>query len=179
VDGGGSCLSKTPAVAGVSSRSVDLASGEWFDFWSENTYSGGQTLSLVGSPDIIPVFVKADTLLPLARPSLHAGESESSKLCVRVYGDGSRPFRLYDDDDQTLDAAQGQYNRVVLSWERAKREGHAKRFGSGAYRQYEIVGWQPGDRERHEQAAAETLMLRIPSPRLHLFPRFPLDGKRR
>ncbi|MGH9351407.1 MAG: DUF5110 domain-containing protein [Terriglobia bacterium] len=86
--------------------------------------------------------MKAGTLLPLAAPSLHSGDPAGRKVTVKVYGDGSLPFSLYEDDDLTLDALAGKYNRVSLTWDNSKGEGRAERIGSGGYPQYEITRWE-------------------------------------
>lgn len=37
----------------------------WYDFWSEKRFNGGQTVSTPASLDIIPVFVKEGSIIPL------------------------------------------------------------------------------------------------------------------
>jgi len=76
----------------------------------------------------------------LAHPALHAAEPEARQVSVKVYGKGDLPFTLYEDDDLTLEALGGKYNRVILTWDGQK--GRVQRIGQGAYPRYEITGWE-------------------------------------
>ncbi len=51
-----------PAVA---SREVYLPEGEWIDFWENTIYSGPTRISRAAPLDTIPVFVKADSIVPM------------------------------------------------------------------------------------------------------------------
>lgn len=135
-------LMVAPVVAGESSRTIYLPQGEWVDFWTSKTYSGGQTTTMKVPLMVIPLFVKSGALLPLAHPALHAGAEEARRLTVKVYGKGDRPFTVYEDDDSTTDALRGEYNRIVLSWDSASLTGHVQRTGSGNYPRYEITSWE-------------------------------------
>jgi alpha-D-xyloside xylohydrolase len=44
---------------------VYLPQGEWRDFWTEQTYAGGQTIAIAAPLDRIPVFVRAGATLPM------------------------------------------------------------------------------------------------------------------
>jgi len=136
----GENLMVAPVVAGESKREIYLPEGGWVDFWSGKTFSGEQNISMDIPLNIIPVFVKAGTLLPLAHPALHAAEPEARQVSVKVYGKGDLPFTLYEDDDLTLEALGGKYNRVILTWDGQK--GRVQRIGQGAYPRYEITGWE-------------------------------------
>ncbi len=139
----GENLMVAPVVAGESSREIYLPEGGWVDFWSGKPFPGGQTITRDVPLNVIPIFVKAGTLLPVAHPSLHAGEPAARQMAVKVYGKGNLAFTLYEDDDLTLDALRGRYNRVVLSWDDAAQKGHVERIGSGPFPRIEITGWEP------------------------------------
>lgn len=138
----GENLMVAPVIAGESSRKIYVPQGDWIDFWTGKPVAGGQTITMDVPLQVIPVFVKSGTLLPMARPSLHAAEPAGRQVTVRVYGKGDRAFTLYEDDDSTFDALRGKQNRVILSWDSAARKGHAERIGSGKYPRYEIAGWE-------------------------------------
>lgn len=139
----GESVMVAPVVAGESRREIYLPQGDWVDFWSGKGLPGGQTITIDVPLNVIPLFVKAGTVLPLAHPSLHAGEPAARQLTVKVYGEGNRAFTLYEDDDRSLEALRGKYNRVVLTWDCTAKKGHAERIGHGKYPRYEITGWEP------------------------------------
>jgi alpha-D-xyloside xylohydrolase len=77
-----------PLFAGESSRNVVLPPGDWHDYWTGKRLSGGQTITVSSDEKNIPVFIKSDTVFPLAEISLTTSASTRS-LTVRVYGNGS------------------------------------------------------------------------------------------
>ncbi|MDL5057876.1 TIM-barrel domain-containing protein [Geitlerinema calcuttense] len=111
----GDHLMVAPIVAGKSEREIYLPEGEWFDFWTGRKYAGSQKITMPVPLDIIPLFVKAGTVLPLATVTQHTGDEESLKLDVRIYGDGHLPATLIEDDGTTYDFTRGQLNVVTVS----------------------------------------------------------------
>ena len=55
----------------------------------------------------MPVYVKDNSLLPLAAPVEHIAPETCFNLTVNVYGDKPAPFTLYDDDGVSYDFEQG------------------------------------------------------------------------
>jgi len=138
----GDRLMVAPVTAGVSKRDLYLPKGDWIDFWTGKPYPGEQRVGMDVPLTVIPIFVKAGTLLPLAEPASHTGDPAARRLTVKVYGEGSLPFTLYEDDDLTTDALKGNYNRVSLTWDNASKIGHVERTGQGDYPRYQITGWE-------------------------------------
>ena len=106
---------------GVSSRSVYLPAGsEWYDFWTNEKYAGGQTLAAAAPIERIPIFVRAGSILPLGAqvPSTATHQALSE---VRVYPGHDAHFVLYDDDGITYGYEQGQGKSATLAWDEATR----------------------------------------------------------
>jgi len=138
----GDSLMVAPVTAGVSKRDLYLPKGDWIDFWTGKPYPGEQRVAMDVPLTVIPIFVKTGTLLPLAEPAPHTGDPATRRLTVKVYGDGSLPFTLYEDDDFTTDALHGNYNRVSLTWDNTGKIGHVERTGQGDYPKYQITAWE-------------------------------------
>ena len=64
---------------------------KWFDFWDNNQYDGGQEVLRPCPINIIPVFVKAGSILPFGPEVQYASEKAWDNLEIRVYpgADGS------------------------------------------------------------------------------------------
>ena len=135
----GDSIVVAPVTAGNSSREVYLPPGDWFDFWTEERVSGGEVRKVEVPLDIVPMYVKSGTILPLATPTLHTGEMESYRLEVRVYGDGSLPAILHEDDGNTLDYSAGKFSTLRLSWDNQTRELKQLRGGSFPTPLYEVT----------------------------------------
>ena len=102
---------------GVTTRSVYLPAGsDWYDFWTNRRYAGGQRISAAAPIDRIPVFVRAGSILPLGEqvPSTASHQALSE---VRVYPGRNARFELYDDDGITYGYEKGQGRSAILSWD--------------------------------------------------------------
>ncbi len=145
----GDRLMVAPVVAGQTSREVYLPHGAWYDFWTNERYEGGQRVTILTPLTVIPLFVKADSVLPLAKATLHTDDPLAMCLDVRIYGDGSLPATLFEDDGTTYDYCLGQCNTVQLSWDPSTHQGRLDRLGSTTgipqpardARPYSITSW--------------------------------------
>lgn len=112
----GPSLLVAPMFKGESSRSVYLPAGDWYDFWTGEKIEGGKTISVAKPIDQIPVYVKSNSLLPVAKPVEHITTDTVFDVAVRVYGDAPEPFTLFDDDGISNDFASGKQNQIRLTW---------------------------------------------------------------
>ncbi len=86
---------------GVTTRSVYLPAGtDWYDYWTEKRFTGGQTVQVDAPIDRIPLFVRAGSIVPMGAdvPSTATRQRIES---IRVYPGRSTTFALYDDDGVT------------------------------------------------------------------------------
>jgi alpha-D-xyloside xylohydrolase len=92
--------------------------------------------------DQIPVFVKGETLLPVAAPVECVTPATEFALTVHVFAEKAASFVLYEDDGTTFDFEKGKQNRLELRWD--GKAGQVVRSGQydGPSR-YRIVGWEP------------------------------------
>jgi alpha-D-xyloside xylohydrolase len=118
-----------PMLAGEASRKVTLPAGAWHDFWTGAPVQGS-TLTLAADTEKIPVFVKAGSVMPLARVTGSTGEPECHELSVQVYGDGSLPFSSATAAEETLD----------LSWDASGKKGTVK--SAGGKNPYKVTEWK-------------------------------------
>jgi alpha-D-xyloside xylohydrolase len=83
---------------GATSRSVYLPAGtDWYDYWTNERHTGGQTITAAAPIDKIPLFVRAGSIIPMGVqvPSTATRQKLDS---IRVYPGRSTSFTLYDDD---------------------------------------------------------------------------------
>ncbi|WP_242139524.1 MULTISPECIES: TIM-barrel domain-containing protein [unclassified Sphingomonas] len=83
---------------GATSRPVYLPAGaDWYDYWTNERHSGGQTITAPAPIDRIPLFVRAGSIIPMGVqvPSTATRQQLDS---IRVYPGRSTSFTLYDDD---------------------------------------------------------------------------------
>ena len=88
----------------------------WYDFWTNKTYKGGQTVTLQTTLDRVPMFVRAGSILPLAPEMQYVGEKSWNNLEIRVYPGADGSFTLYEDEGDNYNYEQGYYATITFVW---------------------------------------------------------------
>ena len=93
--------------------------GGWYDFHDNQYMSTGWVQTSV-SPDYIPVFVKAGTVLPLSSGyEENAQKALKSDLEIRVYAGTDGTYQLYEDEGTDYNYQKGGYSCIRLFWDDA------------------------------------------------------------
>jgi len=106
---------------------VYLPAGRWYDFWTNELAAGPANLELEVPLDRIPLFVREDSVLPLAPAMDYVGQRawEPIQLDVRV---SSRAFTTFDDPTRAITAeAEVADGRLTLAVE-SPQKGFEVRF---------------------------------------------------
>jgi alpha-D-xyloside xylohydrolase len=127
---------------GRTTRRVYLPAGaEWYDFWTNKRYRGGQTIVANAPIDVLPIFVRAGSILPLGEP-VESTNEEQRIATLRVYDGPDSEFELYRDDGTTYAYERGESQRTLLHWSRG--EGRVHRTGAplvaGSAARIQIIG---------------------------------------
>jgi alpha-D-xyloside xylohydrolase len=120
-------------------RSVYLPGGTWYDFWSGEKLEGGRIVEAAAPLDILPLFVRAGSILPMGPIVQHSGEGLDEPLEVRVYGGADGEFTLYEDDNDGYGYERGEYRLTKLVWNDA-----AEKLDSNPPRRLRVVPVRPG-----------------------------------
>ncbi|WBO24557.1 glycoside hydrolase family 31 protein [Sphingomonas abietis] len=107
---------------GQTSRPVYLPAGaDWYDYWTNRKYTGGQTITAAAPIETIPLFVRAGSIVPMGAQVQSTMEHQPLES-IRVYPGKDATFTLYDDDGETNAYRNGQDSKTLLEWnEAAKR----------------------------------------------------------
>jgi alpha-D-xyloside xylohydrolase len=137
----GDALLVAPLFTPKIEREVYLPPGEWYDFWTHKKYDGGRSYTIQKPAEVIPVFVKGGTLLPLARPVEYVKDDTRFDVTVVAFGKECRLFELYEDDGLTYDFEKGKQNLLTLTWS-AEKGGRVLKAGDYPGSRYNIVDWK-------------------------------------
>ena len=78
----------------------------WYDFWTGEAFEGGREQMQTSILDILPLYVKAGSILPLAEVKQYAMEYPDRELELRIYGGADASFCLlytsYNEEDQFI-----------------------------------------------------------------------------
>ena len=94
------------ADSGEAGRNVYLPEGKWYDFWTDTCYVGGKNYWI--ETEEIPVFVKDNSILPLAAESDVPAADTVFHLKLQKYGENPEPFMLIEDDGETFAYLKGE-----------------------------------------------------------------------
>lgn len=98
-------------------RMVYLPEGaDWYDFWSDRKYVGGQNITASAPIDKIPLYVKAGSIIPMTSDVQHTGEIRDDELIVVVYPGKDGHFTLYQDERNNYNYEKGEYTLIELEW---------------------------------------------------------------
>jgi len=101
---------------GRTSRTVYLPAGtDWYNFWTNERIHGGETITVNAPIDVIPLFVRAGSIIPMG--TVVESTNEVQKIAkVRVYAGADGDFNLYRDDGTTYGYEKGEYEVSHLHW---------------------------------------------------------------
>ena len=88
----------------------------WFDFWTGKQYQGGQSVTKETPIDIIPLYVKAGSILPIGPDVQYATEKKWDNLTIRIYPGANTEFTLYEDEFDNYNYEKGAYSTITLKW---------------------------------------------------------------
>lgn len=107
---------------GANSRIVYLPAGaEWYNFWTNERFKGGQAVSVNAPIDTIPLFVRAGSILPLGN-EIENTEQKQDLAKIRIYPGIDGEFLLYDDDGKTYAYEKGKSRITHLHWNDSERK---------------------------------------------------------
>ncbi len=136
----GDALLVAPFLGTNTSREVMLPKGtRWYELKTRRWHEGGAKVTAVGLPGQTPLFVRENSLIPLAEPVEQIRPDTAFNVTVEVFGSKPTPFVLFDDDGVSRDFEKGRQNRVLLEWTAAG--GTAQSSNSGQASRYKIAGW--------------------------------------
>ncbi len=99
-----------------------LPSGaNWYDFWTNQTFEGGQTVERPCPLNILPLYIRAGSIVPMGPVIQYATEKPDAPYEIRIYPGADAKFTLYDDDNETYNYEKGERATVDLAWNDAKR----------------------------------------------------------
>lgn len=105
----------------VKSKEIYLPAGtDWFDFWTGEKHTGGNMVMKETPLDIMPLYVRAGSILPIGPSVQFATEKKWDVLEIRVYPGANGEFTLYEDENDNYNYEKGMYSTINFTWNDAK-----------------------------------------------------------
>ncbi len=93
----------------------------WYDFWTNEFYTGQQTVSKEYPIDIFPLFVKAGSVIPYGPEVQYADEKTDNPMEIRIYAGDNGAFTFYEDEGNNYNYEDEKYNTIEFRWNDDKK----------------------------------------------------------
>ena len=105
------------------STNIYLPAGTlWYDFWTNEKHEGGKEITKETTLDVIPLYVKAGSIIPVGPQVQYATEKPWSHLELKVYAGANGNFILYEDEFDNYNYEKGVYTEIPISWNNTSRK---------------------------------------------------------
>lgn len=94
---------------------------KWIDFWTNEPVEGGQEISRECPVDILPLYIKAGSILPLGPEVQYSDEKKWDNLDLCIYPGADGEFTLYEDEGDNYNYEKGMFSTIRFSWDDASR----------------------------------------------------------
>ena len=113
-------------------RSVYLPAGvDWYDFWTEQRFNGGQRIEAKADLATMPLYIRAGSIIPIGPSIQYTSQTSTEPLEIKIYPGEDGEFLFYDDEGDNYNYEQGQYATILFRWyDKDKRLVIEERQGS-------------------------------------------------
>ena len=103
--------------ADPASREIYLpAKTSWYDFWTGDVHEGGETIIRETPIDIMPLYVKAGSIIPMGPLLQYAEQKPADPIELRIYPEDDGSFTLFEDEGDAYNYEKGDYSTIDFSW---------------------------------------------------------------
>jgi alpha-D-xyloside xylohydrolase len=103
-------------------RSVYFPAGAWIDYWTGELVQGATTRYISVRLDVLPLYIKVDSLIPTTEPKAYVGDEPFDLVTVDAYLENEAAFDLQDTDGLTSVHAMVNETRLVIRFEGVKQQ---------------------------------------------------------
>ncbi|HWB28290.1 MAG TPA: TIM-barrel domain-containing protein [Chitinophagaceae bacterium] len=102
---------------GAAARKVYLPGPAlWYDFWTGKKESGGRTIDAKAPINIMPLYVRAGSIIPMGPEVEYATQQNNNNIELRIYAGADGHFTFYEDENDNYNYEKGQYATFELTW---------------------------------------------------------------
>ena len=103
------------------SRPVILPKTNWIDFWTGETLEGGKEIEANATLDVMPLYVKAGSIIPMGPYIEWYNQKDPQPLELRIYPGADTEFTLYEDEGDNYNYEKGVYSTINFKWNDAAK----------------------------------------------------------
>ncbi len=108
---------------GETQRKVYLPGTDWwYDFWTGEKVSGGQSINATSPIDVMPLYVRAGSIVPMGPEVEYATQKNNKVIELRIYPGADGRFTFYEDENDNYNYEKGRYSTFTLAWNNKQKE---------------------------------------------------------
>lgn len=132
---------------------------KWIDFWTNEMIEGGREINRECPISIMPLYIKAGSILPLGPKVQYTSEKKWNDLDICIYPGANGEFTLYEDEFDNYDYEKGVFTSIRFTWDDANRtltisDRNGSYPGMLKNRRFNLTVMKPGKQN------AETVMIK-------------------
>ena len=101
-------------------RMVNLPTGNWFNYWTNETIEGGKKVEVKAPIEQIPLFIRQGSIIPMRRYASSIEKGTNDTLIIHVYPGSNSVFDLIEDDGLSNDYLQGVCAKTKMTLQNSK-----------------------------------------------------------
>ena len=109
-------LYNTKGTQRPKTRQVYLPKAEWFDFWTGQSIAGGKTIEAESPIDILPLYIKAGSIVAMGPEEEYATQKTSGPMELRIYPGADGKFTMYEDENDNYNYEKGKHALFTITW---------------------------------------------------------------
>ncbi len=114
----GSSLLVAPVYEkGAEYRTLYLPQGRWYDFWTNETHTGGGEVTRQVDLGTLPLFVREGSIVPMDPVRQYMEQEVDDHTTIRIYPGDDAMFSWYQDDGKSQEYLGGEYSWTLLTWD--------------------------------------------------------------
>lgn len=107
---------------GAAPVNVYLPAGtKWYDFWTNELHDGGHIILKATPIDVMPLYVKAGSIMPFGPDVQYSSEKPWDTLEIRIYPGADAQWTLYEDEGDGYNYEKGAYSLISFAWDDKER----------------------------------------------------------
>jgi len=92
------------------------AENKWYDFWTGQSFEGGEKIKADAPIEKIPLFIKAGSIIPMGPFLQYSTEKPADPIELRIYPGADGHFTLYEDENDNYNYEKGIYATIDFTW---------------------------------------------------------------
>lgn len=93
----------------------------WVDFWTGERFEGGRMVEKPAPIDIMPLYIKAGSIVPLGPHLQYSTEKPADPIELRIYPGADGRFTFYEDQNDGYEYEKGACAEIAMTWDDAHR----------------------------------------------------------